>query len=122
MEHAAKILNHNVFLSNNISFVAYCQKSDGTIVIETNDITNVEIKVWAETADIASATPLLTKNKTGQPAQFVVDNTNKLIVFDVVIDELPIGDYQYTISVTKTSWSETKIIYRGKINKHSKVY
>ncbi len=121
MIHGGKILNHDVFLNTNLSFIANCKKSDGTVIIETNDITEIELKIWTYLVDISTETPTLVINKTNQSNQFIVNNTEKQILFDCVVDALPIGKYQYTISLTKTSWTESKNIYRGTIDKNNRI-
>lgn len=119
MVHGPKIINHDVFIGTNISFLAKFKKSDDTIIIETNDITAIQFLAYGANDNMATATPLLTRTLLANSSDFTIDNTNKQIVFDIVFDSQPIGFYVYQIIITKTSWSEPKAIYAGKIKKHA---
>lgn len=121
MRHGARRLSHDVFLNANLAFVSKLKKTDGTIVIETSDITAIQVKVYNQYDDMATATATLQRNMASNPTDFAIDNTNKQIAFDIVIDALPLGNYIYQIIITKNAWTEPKAIYVGKILKHSDV-
>ena len=120
MRHGPKILPHEVFLNTNIAFVSKFKKADGTIIIETNDITAIQFYAYGINDDMATATPTLSRT-LANIGDFTIDNTEKQIVFNIVADSLEIGEHKYQIIITKTSWSEPRAIYAGKIKKHSYV-
>lgn len=121
MRHGPKILDHEVFLNTNIAFLSKFRKADGTIIIETSDITAIQFLAYGINDDMATASPTLTRTLLANSNDFAVDNTNKQISFNIVADSLTIGDHKYQIVITKNSWNEPKAIYAGKIKKHAYV-